>query len=205
MMHNYAEGKLHLTPWLSLFTPHYKEMATDIPPSLVQKYVESTVIVRKRKFWNFKAHTRARAHTHIRDRSLKLSFLECSKDAWRIWSCYFKMGYIKVHYWGEYPWWNWIIYISKCQFSCAPYIYIYIKKPGCNISLTRNDQVNADATQCTPLRHVIHQTIIQIFYTQNRHCFKLPTKNKSTRTRLICASELVSMPLKNFCSYITCI
>jgi hypothetical protein len=50
---------------------------------------------------------------------LKLSFLECSKDAWRIWACYFKIEYMEVHYWGEYLWQNWIIYISKCWISCV--------------------------------------------------------------------------------------
>jgi len=44
LMCNYAEGKLHLAPLLSLFTPCYKESATDISLSLVQKYVASTVI-----------------------------------------------------------------------------------------------------------------------------------------------------------------
>jgi len=87
-MYNYAEGKLHLASLLSLFIPHYKEIATDIPPSLVQKYVASTAIVRKQKFQISK-------HTHIWKWSLKLSFLEYPKDAWRIWSCYFKIEYTK--------------------------------------------------------------------------------------------------------------
>jgi hypothetical protein len=46
MMFNYAEGTLHLTPFLSLLTTHYKGTATDISLSLVQKYAANTAIVR---------------------------------------------------------------------------------------------------------------------------------------------------------------